>query len=50
MLTNAPPNFLKKLKCKSESENSKRIKSWGTLLNSQHFGGKRGMLKLQDGD
>jgi hypothetical protein len=43
------PTLLQRLKCESEGENNKR-KSWGTLPNSQHLGGRRGMLELRDGD
>jgi hypothetical protein len=42
------PKLLEKLKCESKSENNKR--SWGTFPNSQHFGGKRGVLDFQDAD
>jgi hypothetical protein len=36
--------FIMCLKCKSRGENNKRKRD--TLLNSQHFEGKRGMLEL----
>ncbi len=44
----APSNSLK------DSNVSRKVKTtkkrvWGTLLNLQHFKGKRGMLELQDG-
>jgi hypothetical protein len=42
------PTLLKRLKCKSKNENNGR--NWGTLPSSNHFGGKRGMLELGDGD
>jgi hypothetical protein len=38
--------LFEKIKCKSESGNNGR--SWGTLLNSQHFKGKKSMSELQD--
>jgi len=37
--------FFEKLKCKAKGENNER-RSWGTLLNLYHFGGKRGVLEL----
>jgi hypothetical protein len=42
------PKLLQRLKCESKGENCRR--SWGTLPNLQHFGGKSGMLELEDGD
>jgi hypothetical protein len=35
------PKFLDKLNYKSKAANNGRIRSWGTLLGSQHFGGRR---------
>jgi hypothetical protein len=46
-LENTPPNSLKDSML-IPSENKGR--SWGTLLNMQHFWGKKGMLELQYGD
>ncbi len=34
--------LLKGLKCESQTENSGRVRSRGTLLSSQHFGGVKG--------
>ncbi len=34
------PKLLDRFNYESKGENSRRIKSWGTLLDSQHFGGK----------
>ncbi len=45
---NAPPNSLKNSNVGPKVKTTKK-KSWGMLLNSQHFKGKRGMLELQDG-
>jgi hypothetical protein len=45
----APPKLLEGFKCKFKSENIKR-RSWGMFLSLEHFGGKRGVLELQDGD
>jgi hypothetical protein len=39
-----------KNKCKSENENNKRKGVGVMFLSLQHFGGKKGVLKLQDGD
>jgi len=39
------PKFLKRFKCKFENENNVKG-SWGTLPSSQHFEGKRGVLKF----
>jgi hypothetical protein len=33
--------LLEGLKCESQTENNERVRSRGTLLGSQHFGGKR---------
>jgi hypothetical protein len=44
------PKLLERFKCESEGENSGRKGSWDTLLNLQHFEGKRGMLELWDGE
>ncbi len=35
------PKLLDRFNYKSKGENNRRIKSWGTLLGSQHFRGKR---------
>jgi hypothetical protein len=43
------PTLLERLKCEFKSENNGRKKSW-VLLNSWHFGDKRGILELRDGD
>jgi hypothetical protein len=36
------PKLLDRLNCESKCENNKRIRSWGTLPGSQHFGGVKG--------
>jgi hypothetical protein len=36
----APPNSLGRFNYESKGENNRRIKSWGTLPGSQHFGGR----------
>jgi hypothetical protein len=43
------PKFLERLKCEFQNENNGK-KIWGTFLCLQHFGGKKGVLELQDGD
>jgi hypothetical protein len=35
------PKLFDRFKCESESENSGRIRSWGTLPSLQRFGGRR---------
>jgi len=42
--------LLIRLKCESEGENIGRRRSWDEFPNSQHFGGKRGVLELWDRD
>jgi len=42
------PTLLGRLKCDLKNENNRRNSS--ALSSSQHFGGKKGMLKLQDGN
>jgi hypothetical protein len=44
------PKLLVRFKCEYESENNEKIRSWDALLNSQHFGGKKGVLELWDRD
>jgi hypothetical protein len=39
------PKLLIRFKCKFEGENNGR-RSWDAFPNSQHFGGKKGMLEL----
>jgi hypothetical protein len=36
----APPKLLYKLNYESKCENNERIRSWGTLPGSHHFGGR----------
>ncbi len=43
------PKLFERFKCEFKNENNRK-KNWGTLFSLQHFGGKRGMLDLQDGD
>ncbi len=44
------PKLLDKLNFESKGENNERRKNWGMLPSSQHFGGLKGVLELQDGD
>jgi hypothetical protein len=37
----APPNSLMNSIVSPKGENNERIRSWGTLLGLQHFGGRR---------
>ncbi len=51
ILNDTPPNSLKDLHANSKVETSKKKeKGWGMFLNLQHFGGKKSMLELWDGD
>jgi hypothetical protein len=50
MMDDAPPNSLKNSNVNLKVKIAKKKESWGTFLSSQHFGGKRGMLELWDGD
>jgi len=36
--------LLEGLKCESQTKNSRRVRSWGTLTGSQHFGGVEGRV------
>jgi hypothetical protein len=36
----APPNFLMNLTANPKGENNEKIRSWGTLPSSWHFGGR----------
>jgi hypothetical protein len=38
--SDTPPKLLNRQNCESKGENMGKIKSWGTLLGSQHFEGK----------
>jgi hypothetical protein len=42
--------LFERLKCEFEGEKKNGIKNWDTLPNSQHFGGKKGVLEFQDED
>jgi hypothetical protein len=42
--------FLEGLKCESQIENNGRVRSWGTLLGSQHFGGVEGHARASGWD
>jgi hypothetical protein len=44
------PKFFERLKCKSQNENNGRRKSCGMVFGSKHFGDKRDMLEVWDGD
>jgi hypothetical protein len=41
MVINAPPIPLMDSIVSPKGENSRRIRSWGTVFNSQHFAGRR---------
>jgi len=41
LLSLTHPTLFERFKCKFENENIERRKSWGTLISSQHFEGRR---------
>ncbi len=49
-IIDTPPNSLMDSIASLKSENNRRIKSWGTLLNLQHFGGRVACWSPRMGD